>query len=100
VRNMKTLEEIKNILVVHKGRLKERFGIKEIGIFGSYVRGEQTEKSDVDILVDFYELSDVFDLLRLERSLRRLLRCKVDVVRKQAIRKELRDRILSEVIEI
>ncbi len=73
---MKTLEEIKNILEAHKGRLKERFGIKEIGI------------------------SDVFDLLRLERSLRRLLRCKVDVVRKQAIREELRDRILSEVIEI
>ncbi|VVB87587.1 Nucleotidyltransferase domain protein [uncultured archaeon] len=97
---MKTLEEIKNILKSHKGKLKERYGLKEIGIFGSYVRGEQTEKSDVDILVDFYELSDVFDLLRIERSLRRLLRCRVDVVRKQAIRKELRDRILSEVIEI
>ncbi len=97
---MKTLEEIKNILEAHKEKLKERFGVKEIGIFGSYVRGEQTEKSDVDILVDFYELSDVFDLLRLERSLRRLLRCKVDVVRKQAIREELRDKILSEVIKI
>jgi predicted nucleotidyltransferase len=97
---MKTLDEIKNILKSHKEKLKERYGVKEIGIFGSYVRGEQTEKSDVDILVDFYELSDVFDLLRLERSLRRLLRCKVDVVRKQAIRKELRGRVLSEVIEI
>ncbi len=97
---MKTLEEIKIIIGAHKGKLKERFGIKEIGIFGSYARGEQTEKSDVDILVDFYELSDVFDLLRLERSLRRLLRCKVVVVRKQAIREELRNRILSEVIEI
>jgi len=97
---MKTLDEIKNILKSHKVKLKERYGVKEIGIFGSYARGEQTEKSDLDILVDFYELSDVFDLLRLERSLRRLLRCKVDVVRKQAIRKELRDRVLSEVIEI
>ncbi len=56
---MKTLDEIKNILKSHKGKLKERYGVKEIGIFGSYVRGEQTEKSDVDILVDFYELSDV-----------------------------------------
>lgn len=97
---MKTLDEIKNILKSHKEKIKERYGVKEIGIFGSYVRGEQTEKSDVDILVDFYELSDVFDLLRLERSLHRLLNCKVDVVRKQAIRKELRDRVLSEVIEI
>jgi hypothetical protein len=97
---MKTQEEIIEILAAHKIKLKKRFGIKEIGIFGSYARGEQTEKSDVDILVDFYELPDVFDLLKLERSLRRLLRCKVDVVRKPAIRKELRDRILSEVVNI
>jgi predicted nucleotidyltransferase len=71
-----------------------------IGIFGSYVRGEQTEKSDVDILVDFYDLPDVFNLLRLERSLRGTLKCRVDVVRKQAIREELRDKILSEAIRI
>lgn len=97
---MKIQEEIEEILTSHKRKLKKRFKIKEVGIFGSCVRGEQTEKSDVDILVDFYELPDVFDLLKLERSLRRLLRCKVDVVRKQAIRKELRDRILSEVVNI
>jgi len=97
---MKTLAEIKKVLEMHKEKLKERFGVKEIGIFGSYVRGEQTEKSDVDILVDFYEVPDVFDLLKLERTLRRILRCRVDVVRKQAIRKELRDRILSETIKI
>lgn len=94
------MEEIQNILKTHKEKIREKYKIKEIGIFGSYVRGEQTKKSDVDILVDFYELPDVFDLLRLERSLRRLLRCKVDVVRKQAIRKELRDKVLSEVINV
>jgi len=97
---MKSLEEIKKILTKHKEKLKERYGIKEIEIFGSYVRGEQTEKSDVDILVDFYELPDVFDLLKLERSLRGILKCRVDVVRKQAIRRELRDQILSEAIKI
>ncbi|HIH44670.1 MAG TPA: nucleotidyltransferase family protein [Candidatus Methanoperedenaceae archaeon] len=97
---MKSLEEIKKILTKHKEKLKERYGIKEIEIFGSYVRGEQTEKSDIDILVDFYEIPDVFDLLRLERSLRRILRSKVDVVRKQAVRKELKDKILSEAIKI
>ena len=50
---MKTLEEIKKILREHKEELKRRFGVKEIGIFGSYVRNEQTEVSDIDILVDF-----------------------------------------------
>jgi len=96
----KKLEEIIEAIKKRKKVLEEKYKIKEIGIFGSYVRGEQTEKSDVDILVDFYELPDVFDLLRLERSLRGTLKCKVDVVRKQAIRKELRDRIFSEAIRI
>jgi predicted nucleotidyltransferase len=52
---MKTLEEIKKILKQHKRELKEKYGVKEIGIFGSYVRGEQKKKSDIDILVEFYE---------------------------------------------
>jgi len=95
-----TLEEIIEAIKKRKNVLKEKYNVKEIGIFGSYVRGEQTEKSDVDILVDFYELPDVFNLLKLERSLRGILKCKVDVVRKQAIRKELRDQILSEAIRI
>ncbi len=96
----KTLEEIIEAIKKRKTVLEEKYKVKEIGIFGSYVRGEQTEKSDVDIFVDFYELPDVFNLLKLERSLRGTLKCKVDVVRKQAIRKELRDRILSEAIKI
>ena len=96
----KTLEEIIKAIKKRKKVLQEKYKVKEIGIFGSYVRGEQTEKSDVDILVDFYELPDVFNLLKLERSLRGTLKCRVDVVRKQAIRKELRDKILSEAIRI
>jgi predicted nucleotidyltransferase len=96
----KTLEEIIEAIKKRKKVLEEKYKVKEIGIFGSYVRGEQTERSDVDILVDFYQLPDVFDLLKLERSLRGILRCRVDVIRNQAIRKELRDQILSEVIRI
>jgi predicted nucleotidyltransferase len=96
----KTLKEIIEAIKKRKKVLEEKYKVKEIGIFGSYVRGEQTEKSDVDILVDFYELPDVFNLLKLERSLRGTLKCRVDVVRKQAIRKELRDQILSEAIRI
>ena len=95
-----TLEEIIEAIKKRKRVLEDKYKVKEIGIFGSYVRGEQTEKSDVDICVDFYELPDVFNLLKLERSLRGTLKCRVDVVRKQAIRKELRDKILSEAIRI
>jgi len=49
----KKLEEIKNILKKHKEELKKKYGIKEIGIFGSYVRGENKKSSDLDILVEF-----------------------------------------------
>jgi len=52
---MKTLDEIKNILAQHKEELRQKYKVKEIGIFGSYVRGEQKRKSDVDILVEFKE---------------------------------------------
>ncbi len=96
----KTLNEILEAIKRRKKILQKKYKVKEIGVFGSFARGEQTEKSDVDILVDFYELPDVFDLLKLERSLRGILKCKVDVVRKQAIRKELRDQIFSEAIKV
>jgi hypothetical protein len=50
---MKTLEEIKKILKEHKEDLRKKYGVKEIGIFGSYTKGEQKETSDIDILVEF-----------------------------------------------
>ena len=50
---MKTLEEIKAKLEMLKPAIKEKFGVETIGIFGSYSRGEQTKKSDVDVLVVF-----------------------------------------------
>ncbi|SEV90862.1 nucleotidyltransferase family protein [Thermococcus thioreducens] len=48
-----TLSEIENILRAHKEDLRRRFGVSSIAIFGSYARGEETELSDVDILVEF-----------------------------------------------
>ncbi len=52
---MKTLEEIKQWLVQHKSLLQEQYKVRELGVFGSYVRKEQTETSDVDVLVEFSE---------------------------------------------
>ena len=49
----KSIEEIKEILKMHKSELKQKFAVKEIGIFGSYVRGEQNENSDIDFVVEF-----------------------------------------------
>jgi len=49
----KSLEEIKNLLKEHKKILRKQFGVKELAIFGSYVKEEQTLASDIDVLVEF-----------------------------------------------
>jgi len=70
---MKTLEEINNMLKKYKEELKEKYGVKEIGIFGSYVRGEQDEESDLDILVEFERPIGFIRFMKLENSLSELL---------------------------
>jgi len=95
---MKTLKEIEKILKENKAILAERFKVQEIGIFGSYVRGEQKEKSDVDILVSFYEPISLLKLVSLENFLSALTGVKIDIVPKEDIRPELKERILGEVI--
>ena len=94
---MKKLKQIQNILASSKAELRKRYNVKEMGIFGSYARGEQKKKSDIDVLVDFYNVPDLIKLIELERKLQRLLGIKVDLVRKQAIREELKDNILREL---
>jgi len=95
---MKTVKEIQSVLSKHKEVLMKRYKIKELGIFGSYVRGEQKRGSDIDILVEFDEIPDIYQFIDLEDDLRKLLKKKVDLVRKGAIRPELKDVILNEVV--
>ncbi len=97
---MKTLNEIKKILKKHKAEVVRDYKVREIGIFGSVVRGEQKKRSDIDILVEFNKLPDVFLLIDLEDYLRKILRNKVDLVRKGAIRPELKKVITKEVVYI
>lgn len=97
---MKTLKEVKRILEKHKEEIRERYKAEVVGIFGSYARGEQKEKSDVDILVRFFEGATLFDFVGLGDFLEEKLGIKVDIVSENAIRKELKDRILKEVIKV
>ena len=99
-RTVRSVEEVKAILKEHKAEVVQRYRVREIGIFGSFVRGEQKRRSDVDILVDYNGVPDLLEFINLERYLQRLLRKKVDLVRKAAIRKELKGRILKEVVYI
>ncbi len=94
---MKKLKQIQNILASSKAELRKRYNVRELGIFGSYARGKQKRKSDIDVLVDFYNVPDLIKFIELERRLQALLGKKVDLVRKQTIRAELKDSILKEL---
>ena len=77
-----------------------RYKAKEIGLFGSFVRGEQDVNSDIDVLVEFKEDADLFDLMGLTLYLEETLQRKVDVVPKSALREELRNSVLLEVVSV
>lgn len=81
----KTLLEIKDILLSHRSFLKEKYSVKSLAIFGSYARGEQTEASDVDLLVEF-EVTPGFAFIRLADELEQLLGLKVDLLTSQMLR--------------
>jgi uncharacterized protein len=95
---MKTLEEIKQWLVLNKSILQERYKVRELGIFGSYVRREQTETSDVDVLVEFSETPSLLKFVNLENYLSDNLGVKVDLVHKGGLKPRIGERILAEVI--
>lgn len=83
-----------------KPEIAARYKVKEIGLFGSFVRGEQGRVSDIDVLVDFEEEADLFDLVGLALFLEETLQQEVDVVPKSALRAELRESVLREVVPL
>ena len=87
------LKELKPIITA-------RYKAKEIGLFGSFVRGEQSASSDIDVLVEFEEEADLFDLMGLALHLEEELERKVDVIPKRALRPELCESVLQEVVTL
>ncbi|WP_022853242.1 nucleotidyltransferase family protein [Thermodesulfatator atlanticus] len=84
-KNSKTLNELIQILSQHKKELKNRYRIKKLKIFGSYVEGKQTEKSDLDLVVQFYETPTLIELVKIEEELSELLGVKVDLLTEKSI---------------
>ncbi|MFH1116767.1 MAG: nucleotidyltransferase family protein [Pseudomonadota bacterium] len=95
---MKNLEEIRRILAEHMPELAQKYGVREVGIFGSYVTDKQRRRSDVDILVEFDVVPGLLKFIELEDYISEVLGMKADLVRKKSIREELRERILGEVV--
>ncbi len=76
--------------------LKEKFHIETLEIFGSFLRGEEKEGSDLDLLVTFSETPGLFTFVRLENHLSDLLGVKVDLVMKDSLKPNIGERILAE----
>jgi predicted nucleotidyltransferase len=92
---MKTIDILKNTDTA----IKNRFGVKRIGIFGSFARGEERSDSDLDVLVDFEEGKKTFDnYMDLKFYLEELFGRKVDLVTVNALRPQLRTAILRETV--
>ena len=94
------IENLKSQIEALKPALRERFKVETIGIFGSYVRGEQKRTSDLDILVEFSEAPSLFEFVELEDFLSQKLGIKVDLVMRDALKPRIRDSILSEAVYV
>ena len=97
---MTKLDDLRKILQAHKEELNRKYGVSEIGIFGSYVKNEQNDASDVDILIDFNTSIDLLTFVNLKNYLSDLLKVNVDLVMKKALKPKIGQRILHEVMEI
>ncbi len=95
-----TLDEIRHRLLVEIPRLQLEHSVKSLEVFGSWVRDENSESSDLDLLVEFDETPTLFGLVRLENELSAIAGIQVDLVMKTGLKPTLRSRILQEAIPI
>ena len=96
---MKSLQDIKFILSSHKNDLYNKYPIKSIAIFGSYSRKEQTENSDLDILVEFKDKIGI-QFIDLGDEIEKIIGLKIDLVSKNGIKEKYLDSIKSDLIYV
>ncbi|MEI9475919.1 MAG: nucleotidyltransferase domain-containing protein [Deltaproteobacteria bacterium] len=89
-------EEIKKALVANR-KILRKYKVSKVGIFGSYAKDKAKKKSDVDLLVEFEEVIDLFDFVHLTDEVEKVLKTKVDLATPDAIKPYIRPRIMKEV---
>lgn len=94
---MQSTQEILDIIRQSKQHLVTTFKVQKLGVFGSVIRGEQRNGSDVDLLVDLAATADLLDLIGIGQYLEERLHTRVDVVPRTTLRREFRDQVLKEV---
>ncbi len=93
-------EEKISILKKLMPEIRHNYGVKTMGVFGSYVSGMQRQSSDIDILIDFERAPTFFSFIRLENYLTKELGVKTDLVMKDTLKPAISRRVLSEVVQI
>jgi uncharacterized protein len=96
---MKNIEEIKTTLGIHKHDLFGRYPIESLAIFGSYARNDQSETSDLDILVEFHDRIGI-RFIDLAEDLENILKIKVDLVSKKGIKEKYLKAIDTDLIYV
>jgi predicted nucleotidyltransferase len=99
---MRDINDVKRKLECLEPDLTENFKVKSVGVFGSYVRGEEKKGSDLDVLVEFEDSAklSLLDFVRLENFLSEKLGVKVDLVEKNTLKPRIGKHILEEVVNI
>lgn len=97
---MSSAEDIRGRLGQLKPRLEQDYPIDELGIFGSYARGEQGPDSDLDVLVTFTDPVTLFDVIRLENRLTDELGVTVDLVTQDSLKSRIRSRVSDDVVYV
>ncbi len=95
-----TLDAIRSRIRKEMPRLRKEHSIKSLEVFGSYVLGELSKDSDLDLLVEYNDTPTLFGLVKLENELSEIAGIQVDLVMKTALKPTLRSRILEEAIPI
>jgi len=96
----KKIDQIILKLRENKPVFEEKYGVKNLEVFGSYIRGEQKKGSDLDVLVEFSKKIDLFKYIELEEFMSKKLGIKVDLVMKDTLKPRIKDRVLKEAIPV
>jgi uncharacterized protein len=91
-----TKEDIKKVLIKNK-RILKKYKVNKIGIFGSFATGKMKKKSDVDLLVEFEDMIDLFDFVHLNDEIQQIFKNRVDLVTPDTIKSYIKPKILKEV---
>lgn len=95
-----SIDEIKSKIKENEKFLKEKYHVRGFLLFGSYAKGEQTAQSDIDLIVDFKNIIDMFELIDLQEYLQNLFGKKVDLGTKKGLKSFVKKSILKEAINL